>query len=83
VNDGDSYGNYITFTQPESATGNRGAVSSFNETVQALKNHTVEADVTLRSGNVSGRSESQFVITGTDTTASSSNNSGVSIGYIL
>jgi len=83
VNDGDSYGNYIAFTQPESASGNRGAVSSFGEAVQSLENYTVEVDVALRSGNVSGRSQSQFVLTGTDTAATSSNNSGVSSGYIL
>ena len=77
------YGNYMTFTQLASDSGNRSAISSFGTEVQGLDNYTIETDISIRSGNVNNRSQSQFVITGTDTDVNAGSNGISSKGYIL
>jgi arabinan endo-1,5-alpha-L-arabinosidase len=74
---------YLQFTQDSQASGNRGGMGNFNEAVQSLEEYVVEFDLAIRSGNVADRSQSQFVLTGTDTTTTVGNNNGTSAGYIL
>ncbi len=82
ANDGDDYGNYVQYAANSGVSGNRGAYNVLPEDAQISGLYTVSVDTKLTAGILTQRSESQFVITGTDASGSTSNN-GVTDGYIL
>ncbi len=74
---------FLQLEQDGSHSGNRGALGNFSDAVNTLEDYVVEFDLAINSGNVIDRSQSQFVLTSTDTTATDGNNGGISAGYIL
>ena len=66
---------FLKFAQ-DSSSGNRGGKAADFGITAGQSSYIVEMDVALTSGNVANRSQSQLVLTSTDSTTDKANNNG-------
>lgn len=82
-NDGDSYGNYVSFTGSSNPKGNRSALTTFALAEALGGGYMIEADFRLAAGTHASGSQ-QFVITGEDFSyVGDPSGGGATSGYIL